>query len=130
MNKITSYRDLLVWQKAMELVAECYRVTQKFPRNEEFGLKAQMRRAAISIPSNIAEGHTRHHGKEYVQFLYVSLGSVSELETQIELSRNLTYIVPDESEKLLTCCQEIGKMLNGLKNAVSRYRELGSNSET
>jgi hypothetical protein len=73
MNKITSYRDLLVWQRAMELVAECYRLTQRFPRNEEFGLKAQMRRAAVSIPSNIAEGHTRRHSKEFIQFLCVRI---------------------------------------------------------
>jgi four helix bundle protein len=123
MNKITSYRDLLVWQRAMELVAECYRLTQKFPRSEEFGLKAQIRRAAISIPSNIAEGHARQHGREYVQFLYISLGSLSELETQMELARVLTYLTSDETEKLISCCQELGKMLNGLKNAINRCKE-------
>jgi four helix bundle protein len=130
MNKITSYRDLLVWQRAMELVAECYRLTQKFPKNEEFGLKAQMRRAAISIPSNIAEGHTRHHGKEFVQFLYLVLGSLAELETQLELSRVLAYLDIDESEKVIGSCQELGRMLNGLKNAISRNRDLRSNSDT
>jgi four helix bundle protein len=122
MNKITSYRDLLVWQRAMELVAECYRLTQRFPRNEEFGLKAQMRRAAVSSPSNIAEGHTRHHGKEYAQFLYVALGSLAELDTQMELAERFAYLGSDDMKQFSICCGELRKMLYGLRNAINQYK--------
>jgi four helix bundle protein len=122
MGKVTSYRDLLVWQEAMHLVEECYRLTTAFPRAEEFGLRAQIRRAAIPIPSNIAERHSRHHAREFVQFLFVALGSVSELETQIELALRLKYLQAEETRDLVCACQEIGRMLNGLKNAISRYK--------
>jgi four helix bundle protein len=120
MDKITSYRDLLVWQKAMSLVEECYRLTDAFPRREMFGLTAQVRRAAISVPSNIAEGHTRHHGKEYVQFLYVASGSLSEVETQMVLALRLKYLPKEECERFFCSSDEIGKMLTGLRKAICR----------
>jgi len=85
--KVRSYKDLSVWQIVMQLVVECYRVTDTFPRSEEFGLKSQMRRAAVSIPSNVAEGNVRHSSNEYCRFLSIALGSAAELETQIELAR-------------------------------------------
>ncbi len=130
MEKITCYRDLLVWQKSMCLAEECYRLTDAFPRHELFGLTVQIRRAAISIPSNIAEGHSRHHGKEYLQFLYVASGSLSEIETQLELSRRFRYIGQEDTETLLAACDEIGKMLTGLRKAIGRYKKPRFNSST
>ena len=123
MEKTTSYRDLLVWQKGMRLVEECHRVTASLPRSEEFGLKAQIRRAAISIPSNIAEGHTRHHGREYVQFLFIASGSEAELERQVELAQRLKCLSMEEGKMLSDSCEEVGKMLTGLRKALSRYQQ-------
>jgi four helix bundle protein len=115
-----SYRDLLVWQKSMNLVEETYRLSTKFPKNEEFGLKVQMRRAAVSVPSNIAEGQARNHPKEFLQFLHIAMGSLSELETQIELSIRLKLLSSGEVETCSPLCQEIGKMLHGLVNSLHR----------
>lgn len=107
-----SYRELIVWQKGIELVTEVYRVTSKFPKEEIYGITSQMRRAAVSIPSNIAEGYARKHSKEYIQFVRVAFGSGAELETQLEIAKNLKLISADDfqsAEKLLT---EVMKMLN------------------
>jgi four helix bundle protein len=84
-----SYKDLLVWQKSMGLAEYTYHLTSSLPKGEEFGLKSQMRRAAVSIPSNIAEGKSRSHYREFLQFLYVAMGSLAELETQFELAKRL-----------------------------------------
>ncbi len=116
--KVKSYKDLPVWRKAMELVEECYRVTGLFPRSGEFGLKAQMRRAAVSIPSNIAEGNVRHASKDYCRFLAIALGSAAELETQIELGRRLGFGSASDAERLTQRCQEVGRMLNGLRVSI------------
>ncbi len=118
--KINSYKDLIVWQKAMELVREVYLLTELFPRNEIYGLVSQMQRAAVAIPSNIAEGYLRGHKKEYVQFLSVALGSAAELETQILICKSLpkfTKINFSNAESLLT---EIMKMLYVI---IKRMRE-------
>jgi four helix bundle protein len=110
--KIKSYKDLIVWQKAFKLVKEIYIITNLFPKEELYGLVSQMRRAAIAILSNIAEGFSRRHRKEYAQFLSIAFGSGAELETQILLSKDL-YLAPKEnfkkSEELL---EEIMRMLN------------------
>ena len=109
--KITTYKDLLVWQKSMELVKEVYLLTERFPKDELYGLVSQMQRAAVAIPSNIAEGYLRGHRKEYIQFLSVSLGSAAELETQILICKSLNkFNILDfsKSESLLT---EVMKML-------------------
>lgn len=107
---IKSYKDLTVWQRSMELVKEIYEVTSKFPKDEIYGLSIQMRRAAVSIPSNIAEGHLRKNLKEYLQFLRVAYTSSAELETQLiiakDLYQNLNY---KQAESLL---EEVQKMLN------------------
>ena len=91
-EKIRSHKDLQVWQEAMVLVTEIYRLSENFPESEKFGLTSQIRRSAISIPSNIAEGFARKGNKELIQFLYISIGSLSELETQYEIAKNLNYI--------------------------------------
>jgi four helix bundle protein len=114
-----SYRDLLVWQKAMNLVEEAYRFTEDFPRNEEFGLKSQMRRAAVSVPTNIAEGQGRRHPKVFREFVNIAQGSLSELETQIELALRLHFLSPPQCESLGVQCQEVGKMLHGLNHTLS-----------
>ena len=92
MDKIKSYTDLLVWQKSMELVKEVYVITKTFPKEEIYGLTSQMRRASVSIPSNIAEGFMRQHKPEMIQFLFISLGSCGELHTQLVIAKELGFI--------------------------------------
>ncbi|MCP4455355.1 MAG: four helix bundle protein, partial [Planctomycetes bacterium] len=97
-----SYRDLEVWQKAMGLVELCYACTKSFPSEERYGLTDQIRRAAVSIPSNIAEGQTRQHRKEFLQFLSIAQGSLAELETQIQIAERLHYAHADTVREVLT----------------------------
>jgi len=100
-DKIRSFRDLKVWQKGIELVKEIYKITQHFPFEERYGLSAQMRRSAISVPSNIAEGFRRKYAKEHKQFLNIALGSCAELETQIVIAKELQYINKEEDKRVL-----------------------------
>lgn len=111
-----THKDLDVWKKSVDFVTDLYKVTQDFPKEELYGLTSQMRRAAVSIPSNIAEGSARQGNKELVQFLYIAIGSVVELDTQLTIARNLTYINEEEYIQLLSRLEEIEKMLNGLIN--------------
>ena len=111
---IKSFRDLNIWQKGIDLVKDIYKETQNFPRQEIYGLTNQIRRAAISIPSNIAEGHIRQHRAEFRQFLSVALGSLAELETQIVISRELNDISTEKSLNLIDQMGSIGKMIRGL----------------
>lgn len=111
-KKIVTFRDLIMWKKAIRLVIRVYEITSVFPKHELFGLVSQMRRAAVSIPSNIAEGSNRRHQKEYSQFLNVAFGSCSELETQLEISCELKYISKIILRELLDALNEIEKMLN------------------
>ncbi|MCL5062439.1 MAG: four helix bundle protein [Nitrospirae bacterium] len=111
---ITSYKDLIVWQRAMELVTAIYKLTENFPKSEIYGLTSQMRRAAVSIPSNIAEGKMRGTRKDYRHFLLNAYGSGAELETQIEIAKQLCFgrnIDFNEPSELL---EEVMKMLNAL----------------
>lgn len=109
--KITTYKDLLVWQKAMALVKEIYLLTEKFPKDELYGLVSQMQRAAVAIPSNIAEGYLRGHRKEYIQFLSVSLASAAELETQILICKSLNKFNNLDFSKADSLLIEVMKML-------------------
>ena len=118
----SSYEDLRVWQKAMDLVEETYRLTADFPKNEEFGLKSQMRRAAISVPSNIAEGQGRHYPKVFREFLYIALGSLYELRTQLKLAGRLGVVPTDNCEQANLYCTEVGKMLHRLVGSISVAR--------
>ena len=109
-----SYKDLVVWQKSIQLVSAIYRITEKFPKSEIFGLTSQMRRAAVSIPANLAEGYARKHRAEYVQFVRIAFGSGAELETFLVIAQNLKFVKKEEvveAEKLL---DEIMRMLNKL----------------
>jgi four helix bundle protein len=123
MNKIfKSYQDLDVRQRAMRLAKRIYEVTRKFPSDERFGLTNQLRRAAVSVPSNLAEGHARFGAGEFSRFLSITVGSVAELETQILLSRELGYISPDVADDILADLDGIGKMLRGLAKSIQRRR--------
>jgi four helix bundle protein len=113
-NKIRTYRDLNIWKAAIELVKSIYKTTDRFPRQEIYGLVSQMRRAAVSIPSNVAEGFRRYHNKEYCQFLYISLGSCAELETQITIARELNYLTIDCETQLLEKLDHICRMTSNL----------------
>ena len=121
---IRSYRDLQVWLKAMDLVEACYQATNTFPTAERYGLVSQMRRASVSVASNIAEGHARSRG-DFVRFLYVCAGSLTELETQIELSLRLRFLSAEESRPLLQQCDELGRMIGGLRRRIQTRRSLG-----
>ena len=109
------HRDLIAWQKAMELVTEIYRVTRSFPKDELYGLVSQLRRAAISIPSNLAEGYGRNSRNEFHHFVGQARGSLAELETQIEISKNLGYLRPEPCSELLAKVDEAGRLLTGLR---------------
>lgn len=117
---LSSYRGLLVWQKAMELVVETYRLSSRFPKEEQYGLTSQLRRASVSVPSNVAEGYGRASRREYLQFLYVGQGSLKETETQIILAEMLGYASKDAAELLLEKSEVVGKLLGGLIRALRR----------
>lgn len=112
--KSSDYRQLKVWQKAMDLTVEIYSLVNKFPREENYALSDQMRRSVVSIPSNIAEGQGRNSAKEFVNFLSIARGSLWELETQIEISERLHYIDSGQKNNVYEQTEEIGKMLNAL----------------
>ncbi|MCB9227860.1 MAG: four helix bundle protein [Chitinophagales bacterium] len=120
MSKFNSYKDLKIWMKGIELVKEIYSVTSTFPSEENFGLKQQLRRCAVSIPSNIAEGWGRHTNKQFANFLYISRGSLMELETQIYLSKELNYIEVESFDKINNIIIEEAKMINGFINNLKK----------
>jgi len=109
-----TYRDLLVWQKSMVLVTEIYRLSKSFPRDETYGLTSQMRRCAVSVPSNLAEGYGRNSTSDYIRFLYIATGSLYELQTQIEIALNLQYLNKTDFDKLYESSREIERMLSSL----------------
>jgi len=111
---MTSFKDLLVYQKSIQLVTQVYEITSNYPQKEVFGITNQIRRSAVSIPSNIAEGSARNYSKEYVQFLHISLGSAAELDAQLEISSNLKYISKEEYLSLSDQINEISKLLFGM----------------
>jgi four helix bundle protein len=117
---IASYRDLLVWQDAMTLAETCYRVTSAFPREEMFGLTAQIRRAASSVPANIAEGHGRDGTRSFVQFLRISQGSLKELETHVLLAERVSILGSAPCAEVLSRCEELGRMLRSLIRSLER----------
>ena len=116
----SSYRNLLVWQRAMDLVTDIYRFTKTFPRDEVFGLASQMRRASVSIPSNIAEGKGRHSSKELLQFLFHARGSLLELQTQVTIAERLSYLDKNEAVRLEENSATVGPLLNGM---IRRFRQ-------
>jgi four helix bundle protein len=119
---IRSYKDLIVWQKAFKLALAVYEVTKKFPKEEQYGLVSQMRRSAISIPSNIAEGYARHRRLEYIQFLQIAFASGAELETQPLIARGIGLVKEKDFATLSTQLDEVMKMLNSLIDKLKRYK--------
>jgi len=114
-GRIDSFKDLLVWQKSIELVSDIYRITQKFPTEERFGLVSQLRRAAVSISANIAEGNGRGTRADYAHFLDIAFGSVSEVSTLLTITRNLSYCTAPECSTLEERLGEIGRMLHVMR---------------
>jgi four helix bundle protein len=112
--EIKSFRDLIVWQKAMNFVVEVYRATGSFPSEERFGLTAQLRRAAVSIPSNIAEEHGRESTREFLNFLSIAYGSLNEAQTQIMIAEKLNFLKKETELRLLDLAGEVAKLCNGL----------------
>ena len=108
------HRRLIVWQRAMNLIETIYRLTERFPKEEPFGLVAQLRRAAVSVASNIAEGAARHTAKEQAQFFYIARGSISELDTQIEISYRPRFLNGEQRQETVDDLNEVGRLLSGL----------------
>ena len=115
---MNSFRELIVWQKSMNLVTNIYQITSSFPAIEQFGLTSQIKRSAISIPSNIAEGFGRNSKNEFVRFLRISMGSLFELQTQLEIASNLGYLVKNKFNELQNNSIEIEEMLKALIKSV------------
>jgi four helix bundle protein len=118
-KKTQNYKDLVVWQKGIALAKLIYQVTSKYPIEEKFGLVSQMRRAAVSIPSNTAEGQARHTTKEFIQFISHAEGSTAELETQLILSIELGFIAKEKTTNEFVLLDDIRRMLNGLRRKLS-----------
>jgi four helix bundle protein len=116
---VKQYSDLVAWQKAMDLVEQVYKVTKEFPKDEMYGLVSQMRRAAVSVPSNIAEGQSRS-SQEFVRFLSISHGSLSELETQMIIASRLGYVSPAELGQFAQNASEVGRLIHGLSRSIER----------
>jgi len=111
---IRSYRDLRVWQKAMDLAEACYRITRRFPKEELYGMTSQMRRASVSVAANVAEGHGRNNRGDYIQFLRIAQGSLKELETHLLLSQRLELCPANDVDPILDECDATGRMLRAL----------------
>jgi four helix bundle protein len=120
MTIITSFRDLLVWQKSMDLAVRCYRTARKFPKYEQMVLGYQIRKSSVSMPSNVAEGHSRHSTPHYVQHLWTAHASGAELETQLEIGARVEIIPVNEADVLIRDAQEVGRMVHGLIRSLER----------
>jgi four helix bundle protein len=120
---LSSYRKLDVWQRAMDLVVECYNASKKFPREERYGLTSQLQRAAVSVPANISEGQGREHRKEFLHHLSIAHGSLAELETHLQIAERLNYLNSEEVQGLLTRSEEIGRMINGLRKSLRQDKQ-------
>ncbi|HEY9231331.1 MAG TPA: four helix bundle protein [Blastocatellia bacterium] len=113
-----NYKDLIAWQKAMDLVEAVYTATKRFPKEELYGLTSQIRRAAVSIPSNIAEGQGRKSSNEFARFLAIAYGSLREVETQILIAERLSYLQRQDIESLIELSSQVGRLINGLSNSI------------
>jgi four helix bundle protein len=117
---VRNYSDLIAWRKAMDLVEGIYAATRQFPKEELYGLTSQVRRAAVSIPSNIAEGQGRKSTNEFLHHLAIAYGSLREVETQILIAGRLLYLKQEEVNRLLESSAEVGRLINGLSNSLTR----------
>lgn len=121
MDAVRTHKDLIVWNKSIDFVTEIYMVTSLFPKSELYGLTSQIRRASISIPSNIAEGATRNHKTEFKQFLYIALSSAAEVDTQLIIARNLEFIEKEKLDSLQEKLSSISKMIQGLLKSIASH---------
>ena len=121
---IKTHKDLDVWKKSIEFVTEIYKITRDFPAEEKFGLSSQLRRASVSIPSNIAEGATRKGKTEFQQFLYIALASAAEIETQLIIAHNLNFVDATTNEEMIDKLSTIAKMMQGLIKSVNSKQEV------
>jgi four helix bundle protein len=121
-----THKDLEVWKRAVDFVVDIYAITRYFPKEELYGLTSQMRRCAVSIPSNISEGAARNHNNEFIQFLYIALGSAAEIETQIIISLKLKYINEETSTNLLSEINTISRMLQGLLKSLKKNNPMSN----
>lgn len=117
---VSNYRNLVAWQRAMELAEAAYRLTERLPDAERFGLTSQARRAAVSVPSNIAEGHGRGTPRALLSFVRIANGSMKELETQLLLSQRLGYLTADDLRPVMGLADEVGRLLTGLRRSLKR----------
>ena len=116
----THFKELFVWQRAMDLLEQIYILTRSLPKEETYALSDQMRRAAVSVPSNIAEGQQRYSTKDFIRFLLMAKGSCAELETQLYICIRLKYLTPEDTKKTLQLINEVGRMLSGLITKLSK----------
>src|SRR5438132_2398513 len=112
--KVKNYQELIAWQKAMDLVEDVYKASKTFPREEIYGLTSQIRRAAVSVPSNIAEGQGRKSTREFQHHLSIAYGSLMEVETQVLIAERLNYLTQVQAQSLIDCTSEVGRVINGL----------------
>ena len=122
--EVKTYKDLLVWQKAIHFVTQVYKVVKGFPQEELYGLTSQIKRAAVSIPSNIAEGYGRKSTKDYIRFLQIAMGSIFEIQTQLEISKNLEFVSESSFGELYEYSREIERMLSSMINKVTESNHL------
>ena len=115
---VSSYRDLIAWQKSMDLLVTIYAMAESFPKSEQFGLTSQIKRAAVSIPSNIAEGSSRRSTQEFLRYINISTGSLAEMETQISAAKLLGFITEEKEKTILNQCNEISRILQGLYDSL------------
>jgi four helix bundle protein len=120
MSKVSHFRELHVWQRGMDIVEAVYRISATFPKSESYGLTGQVRRAAVSVPSNIAEGHSRASTKEYLNYVSMAQASLAEVETQLEIASRLGYLAAAELSALLEQAAVLGKQLYALRNALAK----------
>jgi four helix bundle protein len=123
--EIKCYRDLIAGQRAMDFVTSVYQATAKFPRDEFYGLTSQLRRSAVSVPSNIAEGHGRQTTRDFINFLSIAYGSLNEAQTQVLIAHRLGYLNSDECQKSESLSAEVGRLINGISRSLSEKLEEG-----
>lgn len=117
---VRGYHDLRVWQLAMDLAETVYRMTWRFPDREKYSMSNQLQRAALSVPSNIAEGHARGHTNDFIRFLSIARGSLAEVETNVSMARRLGYLSEDEKDQLFAQSDDLGRQLTALRSAIER----------
>jgi four helix bundle protein len=126
---VRNFKDLIVWQKGIELVESIYRLSEAFPKHEVFGLTGQLRRASVSIPSNIAEGQGRGPTQDFVRFLQIARGSLQEVHTQLVIAQRLAYVSEETCKSAIQACDEVARLLNGLIRSIDPRKQPASTNQ-